>query len=234
VQLGQKVLSLLNTHTVSGKLYEIDLRLRPSGASGSLVTTPEAFTRYQRENAWTWEHQALIRARVVVGSAVLAERFETIRHAILGTPRDQRQLAQDIVSMRVKMRQQLGSKPAAAVFHLKHDAGGLVDIEFIVQYLVLAHAHAEPRLLQWSDNMRLLDLFAETGILPADDAVALQQAYIEYRSLLHKRALDNADDHLAPDAFLAQREHVSSVWQRLFAGIEPGPLHEALAGAIRA
>lgn len=234
VQLGQKILSLLNTHTVSGKLYEIDLRLRPSGASGSLVTTPEAFTRYQRENAWTWEHQALIRARVVVGSGTLAARFEAMRNDILGMARDRQQLAQDIVSMRTRMRQQLGSKPTAAVFHLKHDAGGLVDIEFIVQYLVLAHAHEDPRLLQWSDNMRLLDLVAESGVLPVDDAHALQQTYIEYRSLLHKRALDNADDHLAADAFLAQRERVGSVWQHLFAGIEPGPLHEALVGAIRA
>jgi glutamate-ammonia-ligase adenylyltransferase len=234
VQLGQKILSLLNTHTINGKLYEIDLRLRPSGASGSLVTTPEAFTRYQRENAWTWEHQALIRARVVAGHPALGKRFDAIRNDILGMARDRQQLAQDIVSMRAKMRQQLGSKPAAAVFHLKHDAGGLVDIEFIVQYLVLAHAPDDPRLLQWSDNMRLLDLFAQTSILPADDAHALQEAYIEYRSLLHKRALDNADDHLAADAFLVQRERVSSVWQRLFAGIVPGPLHEALVGAIRA
>lgn len=234
VQLGQKILALLNTHTVSGKLYEIDLRLRPSGASGSLVTTPEAFTRYQLEHAWTWEHQALIRARVVVGSAALAQRFEMIRHEVLGMRRDQERLAQDIVSMRAKMRQQLGSKPAAAVFHLKHDAGGLVDIEFIVQYLVLAHAHADPRLLQWSDNMRLLDLAAETGILQADAAHALQQAYIEYRSLLHKRALDKADDQLAGDAFMVQREQVSAVWQQLFAAIVPGPLHDAQAGAIRA
>jgi glutamate-ammonia-ligase adenylyltransferase len=120
------------------------------------------------------------------------------------------------------------------LFHLKHDAGGLVDIEFIVQYLVLAHAHAEPRLLQWSDNMRLLDLAAETGILQADAAHALQQAYIEYRSLLHKRALDKADDQLAGDAFMVQREQVSAVWQQLFAAIVPGPLHDAQAGAIRA
>ncbi|MGA0805569.1 MAG: bifunctional [glutamate--ammonia ligase]-adenylyl-L-tyrosine phosphorylase/[glutamate--ammonia-ligase] adenylyltransferase [Pseudohongiellaceae bacterium] len=233
VQLGQKILSLLNTHTVSGRLYEIDLRLRPSGASGALVTTPEAFTRYQHENAWTWEHQALIRARVVVGVDALAQRFESIRREILGSARDQRQLAQDIVSMRAKMRQQLGSRPAAGVFHLKHDAGGLVDIEFIVQYLVLAHAHAQPLLLQWSDNMRLLDRVAETSILPGDDAHALQQAYIEYRSLLHKRALDNVDDHLPADAFMAQRANVTRIWQSLFAGIMPGPLHEALVGALR-
>lgn len=233
VQLGQKILSLLNTHTVSGKLYEIDLRLRPSGASGALVTTPAAFMRYQQENAWTWEHQALIRARVVAGAAALGEHFEAMRHAVLGLSRDAARLAQDIVSMRVKMRQQLGSR-SAAVFHLKHDAGGLVDIEFIVQYLVLAHAHTHPGLLQWSDNMRQLDQVAELGLLPADDAHALQQVYIEYRSLLHKRALDNADDHLSPDEFHEQRARVTAIWERLFAGVEPGPLHESQAGAIRA
>jgi glutamate-ammonia-ligase adenylyltransferase len=234
VQLGQKILSLLNTHTLHGKLYEIDMRLRPSGASGALVTTPEAFRRYQHEQAWTWEHQALIRARVVGGDAALGQRFAALRDEVLALPRDNARLAQDIVSMRVRMRKQLGSRPAAGSFHLKHDAGGLVDIEFIVQYLVLAHSHAHPELLLWSDNMRLLDTIAELALLPEDAAHGLQQAYIEYRSLLHKRALDNADDHLPAAAFAGQRARVTALWDSLFAGIEPGPLHEALEGVIRA
>jgi len=229
VQLGQKILSLLNTHTVAGKLYDIDLRLRPSGASGALVCTREAFARYQHENAWTWEHQALTRARVVVGSSALAVDFDAIRRAVLGKAQQQQQLAQDIVSMRVKMRKQLGSKQPGLGFHLKHDAGGLVDIEFIVQYLILAHAHQYPDLLQWSDNMRQLDLIAQHGLLGAEEALALQQTYIAYRSLLHKHALDNADYKLDSTAFSDERRVVTAVWDKLFAGIEPGPLHDSHA-----
>lgn len=231
VQLGQKILSLLNTHTVTGKLYEIDVRLRPSGASGSLVCSREAFSQYQHEHAWTWEHQALIRARVVTGSAALHASYATIREEVLGLKRDCAKLTQDIVSMRAKMRTQLGSTKTDDSFHLKHDAGGLVDIEFIVQYLVLAHAHEDAGLLRWSDNMRLLDMIASNGVLSASDAHALQNSYISYRSLLHKRALDNADYRLPADEFKEQRAVVQQIWERLFAGIEPGPL---LAGSAKA
>jgi [glutamine synthetase] adenylyltransferase / [glutamine synthetase]-adenylyl-L-tyrosine phosphorylase len=231
VQLGQKVLSLLNTHTVAGRLYEIDLRLRPSGSSGSLVCNPESFLNYQQGHAWTWEHQALIRARVVAGPAGLAARFLAIRDEVLGKQREQKQLAQEIVSMRAKMRKQLGSKPAQGSFHLKQDAGGLIDIEFIVQYLVLAHAHAYRDLLRWSDNMRLLDLIAEHGLLVSDDAHVLQETYIAYRSLLHKRALDNAEYRLTEKEFSKERAAVIRLWDSLFAGIEPGPLHEGSSGA---
>src|SRR5690606_34994352 len=234
VQLGQKVLSLLNTHTLSGRLYEIDMRLRPSGASGALVCTPEAFREYQEEHAWTWEHQALVRARAVAGHDGLAERFEGVRRAILGKTRDEARLAGDIVSMRARMRKELGSRKGTDGFHLKQDPGGLVDIEFIVQYLVLRHAHALPDLLQWSDNMRLLDTIAEHNLLPPDEAHVLQNTYIAYRSQLHKRALDNADYRLDGDAFAAEREAVKAIWERLFRGIEPGALHEHGPGAPHA
>lgn len=234
VQLGQKVLSLLNTHTVSGRLYEIDLRLRPSGASGALVCTPEAFRLYQQEHAWTWEHQALVRARCVAGHEGLAARFATMRSEVLGRQRDEHRLATDIVSMRARMRKELGSRKAADAFHLKHDPGGLVDIEFIVQYLVLRHASEVPDLLEWSDNMRLLDTVARHGLLPDAEAQALQQTYIAYRSQLHKRALDNADYHLDAAAFEGERKAVVGIWERLFRGIEPGPLHERGAGVPQA
>lgn len=230
VRLGQKVLSLLNTHTVAGKLYDIDLRLRPSGASGALVSTPEAFRLYQRDHAWTWEHQALIRTRAVAGEAAVEALFLSIRSEVLGQQRLQQQLASDIVSMRARMRKELGSRKSVDQFHLKQDPGGLVDIEFMVQYLVLANAHHYPDLLQWSDNMRLLDLIASHDLLPADEAQALQQTYIAYRGLLHKRALDNADDRLAGGEFVQEREAVVGIWQKLFAGIEPGPLHEGGGG----
>ncbi len=219
VQLGQKFLSLLGTHTLTGKLYEIDLRLRPSGASGALVCSGSAFLRYQLERAWTWEHQALVRARVVAGSTALAQDFVRIRNQVLGKARVQQQLAQDIVDMRLRMRRQLGSRKPAESFQLKQDAGGLVDIEFMVQYLVLAHAQTYPGLLEWTDNMRLLDTAAASGVLPKEHAAALQSIYIEYRSLLHRLALDKASWQLTAAALTEQRATVTAIWNSLFAGI---------------
>jgi len=226
VQLGQKILSMLNTHTMTGKLYEIDMRLRPSGASGALVSNLAAFKQYQEQDAWTWEYQALVRARVVAGSQALAGRFASLRTAILGTERDAVKLQQDIVSMRHKMRKQLGSRPEQQQFRLKQDAGGLVDIEFIVQYLVLRYGKAHAELLQWPDNMRLLDEAIAAGVLPEKDARSLQEIYIEYRTLLHRHALDKQPYVLGPQDYAGQRELVTAVWHRLFAGIEPGELHK--------
>ncbi len=219
VQLGQKLLSLLSTHTLTGKLYEIDLRLRPSGASGALVCSESAFLRYQHESAWTWEHQALVRARVVAGSATLANDFARIRRDVLGKPRDRKQLAQDIVNMRLRMRRDLGSRKPSETFQLKQDAGGLVDIEFMVQYIVLAYAQDYPALLDWSDNMRLLDTAAVCGVLSVEDTAVLQNIYIEYRTLLHRLALDKAPYQLTASSLLEQRQKVSAIWDALFAGV---------------
>jgi glutamate-ammonia-ligase adenylyltransferase len=222
VQLGQKLLSLLGTHTLTGKLYEIDLRLRPSGASGALVSSEEAFLRYQHEAAWTWEHQALVRARVVVGSQSLAQDFVRIRREVLGKERDRTKLAEDIVNMRLRMRRELGSRKPGETFQLKQDAGGLVDIEFMVQYLVLAYAHEQPALLEWTDNMRLLDTAAVCGVLSAPDAAALQNIYIEYRTLLHRLALDKASFQLTATSLGEQRQQVIAIWDALFANVAAG------------
>jgi glutamate-ammonia-ligase adenylyltransferase len=219
VQLGQKLLSLLSTHTLTGKLYEIDLRLRPSGASGALVCSEAAFLRYQHESAWTWEHQALVRARVVAGSATLAQDFDRIRREVLGKQRDRLQLAKDIVNMRLRMRRELGSRKPGETFQLKQDAGGLVDIEFMVQYLVLAHAHEYPALLEWTDNMRLLDTAAVCGVLSVQDAATLQNTYIEYRTLLHRLALDKASYQMTGGSLIEQRQQVAAIWAALFAGV---------------
>ncbi|MDR2213501.1 MAG: bifunctional [glutamate--ammonia ligase]-adenylyl-L-tyrosine phosphorylase/[glutamate--ammonia-ligase] adenylyltransferase [Pseudomonadales bacterium] len=223
-QLGQKILSLLGTSTFTGKLYEIDLRLRPSGSSGALVSNLAAFAQYQEQQAWTWEHQALVRARVVAGSSSLARRFDSLREAVLRLPRDPVILARDIVSMRHKMRQQLGSKTDADKFKIKQDAGGLVDIEFIVQYLTLRHGAQHPGLLRWPDNMRLLDEAAAAGVLSAADAQTLQTIYLEYRALLHREVLDNTPETFGSDAFAEQRAKVTAIWNELFANIEPGEL----------
>ncbi|MEY4640981.1 MAG: Glutamate-ammonia-ligase adenylyltransferase [Pseudomonadota bacterium] len=232
VQLGQKFLSLLSTHTLTGKLYEIDLRLRPSGASGALVCSESAFLRYQLESAWTWEHQALVRARYITGSPALADDFSRIRREVLGKQRERDKLAQDIVNMRMRMRRQLGSRKPGESFQLKQDAGGLVDIEFIVQYLVLAYAHQQPALLEWTDNMRLLDTAAVCGVLGEHDAATLQNTYIEYRTLLHRLALDKASYQLTAESFTEQRQQVMRIWGELFAGIsETGVLASGISGA---
>ncbi|MES2625345.1 MAG: bifunctional [glutamate--ammonia ligase]-adenylyl-L-tyrosine phosphorylase/[glutamate--ammonia-ligase] adenylyltransferase [Pseudomonadota bacterium] len=217
VQLGQKILSLLNTQTHTGKLYEIDMRLRPSGASGTLVSSKESFSRYQKQDAWTWEHQALVRSRLIAGATALAEDFETIRREVLGKQRDHGKLVHDIVSMRQRMRKELGSKKPEATFHLKQDAGGLVDIEFIVQYLVLNDAWHCPQLLGFSDNMRLLDVAAAQHILPRVQAEQLQEVYIEYRTRLHRLALEKGSYLLPATDYFAERQAVLAIWDSLFA-----------------
>jgi glutamate-ammonia-ligase adenylyltransferase len=215
VQLAQKILALLGTQTLVGKLYEIDLRLRPSGASGALVSSLEAFDRYQQREAWTWEHQALVRARVITGAPGLTARFEAVRTNILTRERDLEKLRSDITHMRERMLQQHGSKHTNR-FDLKQDSGGLIDIEFMVQYLVLANAHVHPDFLRWSDNMRLLDTAVTAGVLDSTSAETLQMLYLTYRSELHRLALNLASSVLEADAFALERKDVQAIWHRLF------------------
>ncbi len=215
VQLAQKILALLSTQTLVGKLYEIDLRLRPSGASGALVSSLSAFERYQQRQAWTWEHQALVRARVVSGAPELAGKFAAVRAAILSRQRERAILQHDILQMRERMLRQHGSRQTGR-FDLKQDSGGLIEIEFMVQYLVLANAASHPQLLQYNDNMRLLDIAAALGILETATARTLQAIYLDYRTELHKRALNLQSSVMDGDAFAKERNQVREVWQLLF------------------
>lgn len=208
-RLGQKIIHLLTTAMASGQLYEVDMRLRPSGASGLLVTSLPAFTQYQREHAWTWEHQALVRARVVAGDAALAARFDAVRAEVLSTARDAMKLRAEVVEMREKMRDHLAPKTGA---DLKHGEGGLVDIEFLVQYLTLAHAHAHPALTRWPDNVRLLETLASEGLLASGTAQSLTAAYLALRRAGHRQALANAGRLLDGDELLAEREQVHAAW----------------------
>ncbi|MCG6283386.1 bifunctional glutamine synthetase adenylyltransferase/deadenyltransferase, partial [Vibrio diabolicus] len=145
LRLAQRVIHIFSTRTASGILYDVDTRLRPSGASGLLVSPIDAFEAYQREDAWTWEHQALVRARVIYGDEPLQQAFLATRHAILSLPRDEDQLKKEVVEMRQKMREHLGGKKAGR-FMLKQDVGGITDIEFLAQYLVLRYSHDKPKL----------------------------------------------------------------------------------------
>ena len=218
-RLGQKIIHILNTQTISGKLYEVDMRLRPSGNSGLLVSSLAAFTRYQRENAWTWEHQALTRARVVSGEGPLRQEFEKLREEILSRPRDQAQLRQDVREMRSKMREHLGSQGTAEEksrqFQLKQDAGGIVDIEFLVQYAVLAWSHQCPALTRWSDNIRVLETLAAEGLMTEADVGLLTEAYKAYRSAGHRLTLQSQPGVVSGDEFAEERAAVQAIWDRL-------------------
>ena len=218
-RLGQRIIHILNTLTPSGQLYEVDMRLRPSGNSGLLVSSVKAFQDYQQKEAWTWEKQALVRARVVAGCPEVAEKFAGVRAGVLTEDRDPQQLRQDVVSMRHKMRDNLGSKPDAtgtrSRFHLKQDAGGMVDIEFIAQYCVLRYSAEHPELLQWTDNMRILDTVEQVGLLTAEQAGQLREAYLAYRQAAHDASMQKVPSEVPADQFTGHRANVSAVWQQL-------------------
>ncbi|CAM3300944.1 MULTISPECIES: bifunctional [glutamate--ammonia ligase]-adenylyl-L-tyrosine phosphorylase/[glutamate--ammonia-ligase] adenylyltransferase [Yersinia] len=212
LRLAQRVMHLFSTRTSSGILYEVDARLRPSGESGMLVSTIEAFAEYQQSEAWTWEHQALVRARMVYGDESLQQEFVAIRQRILCQPRNDLTLQQEVREMREKMRNHLGSKQRDT-FDIKADAGGITDIEFIAQYLVLRYAAGEPRLTRWSDNVRIFELMANYGIMEQQEAVALTQAYVTMRDEIHHLALQELSSKVAADCFIAEREQVAASWQ---------------------
>ena len=175
-RLAQKVVALLGAVTAAGRLYETDMRLRPDGSKSLLVSTLASYVEYQQQRAWTWEHQALVRARAVAGEASLLEDFEQVRRDTLGRVRDRAALAADVGQMRQRMRAELDRSDAAR-FDLKQGAGGLVDLEFVLQYGVLARAADVPALLQRRDSPGLIDALAGCGQLQADEAAALHQAH---------------------------------------------------------
>ncbi|MWV15357.1 bifunctional [glutamate--ammonia ligase]-adenylyl-L-tyrosine phosphorylase/[glutamate--ammonia-ligase] adenylyltransferase [Pseudomonas sp. L-22-4S-12] len=225
-RLGQRIIHLLTTQTTSGQLYEVDMRLRPSGASGLLVSSLGAFQRYQESEAWTWEHQALVRARVLVGCPRVGAAFERVRAAVLCRPRDLATLRGEVSEMRAKMRDNLGSPATAAgtaanafdaatSFDLKQDAGGIVDIEFMVQYAALAWSREHPQLLRFTDNMRILDGLRDAGLIPAEDVALLQDAYKAYRAAAHRQALQKQPGTVGGEQFAAERRGVMRIWGEL-------------------
>ena len=213
LRLAQRVMHLFSTRTSSGILYEVDARLRPSGAAGMLVSTFDAFADYQHHEAWTWEHQALVRARIVYGDSELSARFNSIRHEILSLPRDAEKLQTEVREMREKMRAHLGNKHKDR-WDIKADAGGITDIEFITQYLVLRYASGEPGLTRWSDNVRILELLARYENMTEAEASALTHAYVTLRDALHHLALQALPGHVEPEAYTAEKAQVNQSWQR--------------------
>lgn len=219
-RLGQRVLHMLTTHTGAGVLYDADMRLRPSGASGMLVSHVEGFADYQRDQAWTWEHQALIRARAIIGDSAIRARFEAVRKKILTSKHNPRRLREAVADMRHRLNQEQPAQ-SRTVFDLKHGAGGILDIEFIVQYLVLKHAFRYPSIVRWTDNVRLLESLNDAGILDDNTAFGLRRAYLIYRALVHRFNLRQQPAHVQSDWFPDARRFVTEVWNRVFKRISP-------------
>ncbi|MDH5387046.1 MAG: bifunctional [glutamate--ammonia ligase]-adenylyl-L-tyrosine phosphorylase/[glutamate--ammonia-ligase] adenylyltransferase [Gammaproteobacteria bacterium] len=212
-RVAQKVLHILSTRMYAGLLYETDIRLRPEGKSGLMVSSLNAFEQYQREKAWTWEHQALIRARIVVGNDPIRQEFDRIRLSVLASKRQSEVLCRDVAQMRYKMRDHLGSKDSTS-FNIKQDAGGIVDIEFLVQAGVLLNAAAQNNLLDSTSTLDMLSRLVESGWFTDEESETLSQAYRDFREQVNRQAL-MVDLTLDENTMLAYKAGVTGVWQRL-------------------
>ncbi|HEY2970153.1 MAG TPA: bifunctional [glutamate--ammonia ligase]-adenylyl-L-tyrosine phosphorylase/[glutamate--ammonia-ligase] adenylyltransferase [Casimicrobiaceae bacterium] len=214
-RLAHRLNTWLTSTTAAGRLYDTDLRLRPDGASGLVVSSLSAFCRYQRKDAWTWEHQALTRARFVAGDAIIGAAFEAERESILRSPRELLRLRDDVVEMRRRMY--AGHPNKSALFDLKHDPGGMVDVEFTVQFLVLLYSARHPPLTRNVGNIALLALAAKLGLVPASLAASVADAYREYRRLQHQIRLQGAPlARVVPAAQAARRATVGKLWTQVF------------------
>lgn len=216
-RLGTRVNTWLSAQTPAGHLFETDLRLRPNGESGLVVSSMEAFRKYQQESAWIWEHQALTRARFAAGNQRIGAAFEQTRIEILRTPRDREVLRAEVLGMRQKMLDTHASKGLGKeVFDIKHDPGGLIDVEFIVQYLILAHAHEFAELTGNLGNIALLKIAAELGLIPAGLADEVREAYREYRRRQHALRLNGDRPRVPPAEVAGHIAAVRSLWKLVF------------------
>jgi len=211
---GQRVIHMLNTYTAAGVLYEVDMRLRPNGNAGLLVSSMEAFAEYQRRSAWTWENQALIRTRMVSGSTEIARQFERIRSGVLARPRDRARLRDEVLEMRARMRAEL-DKSDSERFDLKHGRGGIVDIEFMVQFIVLRSASEHDELLRYTWTLGLLEAFGRVGLMPAEDVEVLAAAYRVLRGRINHRVLQDATALVANSELTVERAAVGRIWDRV-------------------
>lgn len=217
-RLVQKLMNYLNTQTRDGRAYEIDMRLRPSGNAGMMVVSCHAFETYQMDKAWSWEHQALVRARAICGDKRVTARFCEIRREVLSLPRTIEQVRTEVTSMRVKMQKHLGTsqwQQQAGKFHLKQDAGGIIDIEFLAQFAVLAYSHDHPSLTKWSDNVRIFEEMALLGIWDQQVCQDLTDAYLRIRAATHQLALSEQSLLVDESLWKETRALVQDQWQHL-------------------
>jgi glutamate-ammonia-ligase adenylyltransferase len=215
VRVVQRLIHYLSVQTSSGRLYEIDTRLRPDGASGMLVASLGSFTRYQRDEAWTWEHQALLRSRSVAGPRDLRDAFERVRIATLTGSVQRDKLKCEVAKMRRRMREELATGTAEK-FDIKQDTGGLADIEFLIDYWVLANAEQYPALVEYPDNVRQLEALTATGLVPAATCSALKDDYLRLRAETHALALSDRGRLVSAEQFAELRARVRSLWEQTF------------------
>jgi len=209
--LGQRIRSLLNTPMLSGMAYEVDVRLRPRGEAGLLVTPLSGYEDYLNNEAWTWEHQALVRARFVNGDSQTQQVYEAIRQKVLSLPRNSGELKIEVREMREKMRENL-DKSTTELFSLKQGRGGITDIEFMVQYFVLSLAEQYKELTTVTDNISLLVKLADLKILTQEQASTLEAAYCLFRDRGHKEALQGNKAMIPQGDLLEIRAAVVEIW----------------------
>ncbi|MFT6925419.1 MAG: glutamate-ammonia-ligase adenylyltransferase [Psychromonas sp.] len=213
-RLVQRIIHLFSSRTNSGILYEIDMRLRPSGDSGILVSSIASYKKYLQNNAWTWEHQALVRARAVFFDNKIFTKFNEARQTVLSQARNNSALATEVRDMRTKMRKHL-NREKAGLFDLKQSPGGMVDIEFLAQYLVLAHAcHYGKELCKWSDNLRIFETCRRMGLLTLDEEKNLTGAYCALRDAAHRLTLNKKTRIVKDERFFQERQNVIKVWDK--------------------
>jgi glutamate-ammonia-ligase adenylyltransferase len=221
VRLAQRIVHLLTMHSAAGRLYEVDVRLRPSGKGGLLVTNIEAFAEYQRQEAWTWEHQALLHARAVAGAADLRARFEAVRLEVLCNHVRRDTLRDEVRSMRERMRREL-SRGEPGRFDIKQDAGGIADIEFLAQYWALLWAREHPPVAMFSDTIRQLESVASADLVPQASVDVLSAAYRAYRARIHRLSLDAAPAVVPAAEFAEMRAAVTALWNAAMCADSPG------------
>ncbi|MBU0969748.1 MAG: bifunctional [glutamate--ammonia ligase]-adenylyl-L-tyrosine phosphorylase/[glutamate--ammonia-ligase] adenylyltransferase [Proteobacteria bacterium] len=219
--LGQRIINLLTMHTSAGTLYGADMRLRPGGSSGMIVSHIDAFEEYLEKQAWTWEHQALIRARPITGDPGLFLRFDSIREKVLGIKRDPAVLKTEVTDMRERMRKERLTHEDG-LFDLKQSQGGIVDIEFLVQYLILKNGHDFPDILVWTDNIRLMEGLSVEGLISGHESQILQEAYVAMRQVIHRLTLQEKVPIVLEDLFKETAKAVVGIYNTYLSGGSSG------------
>jgi len=213
-KLSLRIMHILQTQMPSGILYEADMRLRPNGNSGLIINSLKAFREYELEKAWTWEHQALVRARFVGGDERLHEQYQAVRQEILSPCRETESLKKEVRDMRSKMREALAKKKPG-MFDIKQGFGGIADIEFIVQFMVLNNVCHHPELLTWTDNVRILEVLGQSGLLSEQVVQDLSDSYRLFRARLHQLSLQEVSGVVADEEFKEQREKIKQHWREI-------------------
>jgi glutamate-ammonia-ligase adenylyltransferase len=219
IRFAQRTLHLLTMHSAAGRLYEVDVRLRPSGKGGMLITRIGAFAEYQEKDAWTWEHQALLHARAVAGNSLLRSEFERVRVDVLMRFVRRDTLREEVRAMRERMRKELSrARPGSGKFDLKQDAGGTADIEFLAQYWALLYAGSHPPVVMFADTIRQLESVASADLVPQATVDVLTDAYRKYRERSHHLSLEQSESVVAAEEFSATRASVTAIWDATMSG----------------